>query len=441
MPNLNEQMRAGVSVQEVRDEYERQLNKRYEAGEAHVPVPDMLWATVNAILARRQHGSAAPDALDMQTIRERDAYQEVADKLAFAVAEHFGADIGEHSSGNCPWANALDLLNTKPEFIKCAGSGHGSAAQAVGGDIAAGHFKPHPATREWQEVPRHTPGAVILYHAAGWPHAAAEQPAAAGNALTDEQIEEIAEGFYASPTTDAIYNVIGFGQAVASAAIAQHLRAALQAGCKWPLCESKEVQEQVAEDAHAALYSGAPQAAPETHAYVSKKLRQNAQDMVALFQSSTQAAQGEGLTEALERIAAYIERRKKSRGLDIEHVHGFDLGPNEGVELLLSDIETIVAHTRASDGAQEYVIFGGKRMGRNYLARLEADKLCLDEFAKYTNWELAAEYDEDDLIWCVNKIVGSPNDRVWQEIGRGTTPREAIDAAMQQAASNQQEGA
>lgn len=69
---------------------------------------------------------------DMQTIRERDYNAEMADKLADGIAEHFGADIGEHSSANCPWVQALGLLNTKPEFITCAGSKHAAFAVANG---------------------------------------------------------------------------------------------------------------------------------------------------------------------------------------------------------------------------------------------------------------------------------------------------------------------
>lgn len=109
-------------------------------------------------------------------------------------------------------------------------------------------------------------------------------------------------------------------------------------------------------------------------------------------------------------------------------------GAERGAKALADLLSAIEQHLRAAgqgkDGEREFVVFGGNRMGRNYLARLEADKLCLDEFAKHTNWELTSEYDEGDLIWCVNKVVGSPNDREWIEVGRGTTPRLAIDAAM-----------
>jgi hypothetical protein len=48
----------------------------------------------------------------MQVIAERDQYHEWADKLADAIAEKFGVDIGEHSNLNSPWANALEAIET-----------------------------------------------------------------------------------------------------------------------------------------------------------------------------------------------------------------------------------------------------------------------------------------------------------------------------------------
>ncbi|ESS38019.1 hypothetical protein P355_0145 [Burkholderia cenocepacia KC-01] len=50
------------------------------------------------------------DELWDQALRERDEYHETADKLAAAVAKHFGADIGEHSNANCPWEEALEVI-------------------------------------------------------------------------------------------------------------------------------------------------------------------------------------------------------------------------------------------------------------------------------------------------------------------------------------------
>ena len=46
-----------------------------------------------------------------QTIDERDRCHDWADKLARAIAEHMREDIGEHSSANNPWANALELID------------------------------------------------------------------------------------------------------------------------------------------------------------------------------------------------------------------------------------------------------------------------------------------------------------------------------------------
>lgn len=51
------------------------------------------------------------DKLWDQTLRERDYNAEIADKLADAIGEHLGRDVGEHSSGHCPWLAALEMLN------------------------------------------------------------------------------------------------------------------------------------------------------------------------------------------------------------------------------------------------------------------------------------------------------------------------------------------
>lgn len=57
--------------------------------------------------------SPAPPRRDPEdhTLEERDEYHEFADKLARGISEHFGVDIGEHSSANNPWQVALDILN------------------------------------------------------------------------------------------------------------------------------------------------------------------------------------------------------------------------------------------------------------------------------------------------------------------------------------------
>ena len=51
------------------------------------------------------------DAEQDTTIDERDRYHEIADSLALAISRHFRVEIGEHSSMNCPWGVALDVMN------------------------------------------------------------------------------------------------------------------------------------------------------------------------------------------------------------------------------------------------------------------------------------------------------------------------------------------
>lgn len=60
------------------------------------------------------------DALWDQTLKERDNYQEWADKLAAAIAKHLGVEIGEHSNMNNPWAEALDAIEMTPAEILSA---------------------------------------------------------------------------------------------------------------------------------------------------------------------------------------------------------------------------------------------------------------------------------------------------------------------------------
>ncbi|EKS9800288.1 MULTISPECIES: hypothetical protein [Burkholderia] len=70
-------------------------------------------AAWNERAAASQPAAAArpsDDELWDQTLRERDEYQETADKLAAAIAKHFGVGIGEHSNLNCPWDEALEVI-------------------------------------------------------------------------------------------------------------------------------------------------------------------------------------------------------------------------------------------------------------------------------------------------------------------------------------------
>lgn len=56
-------------------------------------------------------GEAAERERSLALIDQRDAYHDWADKLAQAIAAHTGDEIGEHSSANNPWANALALID------------------------------------------------------------------------------------------------------------------------------------------------------------------------------------------------------------------------------------------------------------------------------------------------------------------------------------------
>ena len=45
----------------------------------------------------------------LDVIAERDRAENMADKLADKIAAFSGVDIGEHSSHNSPWSEALDI--------------------------------------------------------------------------------------------------------------------------------------------------------------------------------------------------------------------------------------------------------------------------------------------------------------------------------------------
>jgi hypothetical protein len=48
------------------------------------------------------------------------------------------------------------------------------------------------------------------------------------------------------------------------------------------------------------------------------------------------------MSKLTERLRAYSHRRKKAQGISIEHIHSFDVSPDGGYELLLSDIDGAV---------------------------------------------------------------------------------------------------
>jgi hypothetical protein len=62
----------------------------------------------NALFARIAALVQREEADALQTIADRDLYHEWADKLAEAIAERTGVDIGEHSNVNNPWRVAYE---------------------------------------------------------------------------------------------------------------------------------------------------------------------------------------------------------------------------------------------------------------------------------------------------------------------------------------------
>ena len=62
----------------------------------------------------------------IQLIDERDRAEEWADRLADAIAAFFGVELGEHEGGypgNCPWQNALKLIEGQRHQSAENGSG------------------------------------------------------------------------------------------------------------------------------------------------------------------------------------------------------------------------------------------------------------------------------------------------------------------------------
>lgn len=53
------------------------------------------------------------EADEEKALEECHAWEEKATRLAEAVGEYVNEDVGEHSSANCPLANAMELLEPR----------------------------------------------------------------------------------------------------------------------------------------------------------------------------------------------------------------------------------------------------------------------------------------------------------------------------------------
>jgi len=100
-----------------RDQQARALAQQYaQPDDARI---NALEAEVTELREAIATLSAAPLAVPQRpiddelwdaTMRDRDTYHEWADRLAEAISQHFDAHIGEHSNMNCPWAEALQVI-------------------------------------------------------------------------------------------------------------------------------------------------------------------------------------------------------------------------------------------------------------------------------------------------------------------------------------------
>ena len=94
--------------------YQQHRNFGFACCSAH-PVAEAAAALVAEVRRLRARVEQLDRALG-ETIDDRDQMHEIADKLAYAVAPE--EVIGEHSSMNDPWTNALELITPKIEVDK-----------------------------------------------------------------------------------------------------------------------------------------------------------------------------------------------------------------------------------------------------------------------------------------------------------------------------------
>lgn len=77
--------------------------------------PDARVSSVRQQLEEAQRKLNAEDVAHSNTLEQRDRAEKAADELAKAVSKHFRVDIGEHSSANDPWQEALSVIDGEYE--------------------------------------------------------------------------------------------------------------------------------------------------------------------------------------------------------------------------------------------------------------------------------------------------------------------------------------
>ncbi len=97
----------------------RRMNAKCAAGRLVYLGWQAAWQAVSAVghpraiseisTLRAENARLTADHRDelAELFKERDAAEDMADQLAAQIAAITGVDIGEHSSANCPWRNAL----------------------------------------------------------------------------------------------------------------------------------------------------------------------------------------------------------------------------------------------------------------------------------------------------------------------------------------------
>ncbi|QZN86915.1 hypothetical protein [Cellulomonas sp. C5510] len=107
------------------DEVEaRVLIDGWSEGDDHDQPLDARHYPVTVLFRPDAPQPAAADDTMLEVISERDAAVEMADRLAARLAEVLGQPdaLGEHSSGNDPWSNALALTPTTTAALAAAGA-------------------------------------------------------------------------------------------------------------------------------------------------------------------------------------------------------------------------------------------------------------------------------------------------------------------------------
>lgn len=94
----------------------------------------------------------------MQVLKERDENAEWADRLALAVAEYLGVDVGEHSNANLPWQAALialeDAAAPDPLVLRLPEGMRQAVALQGAGRWVRSERVPHKWVQDGAESPR-----------------------------------------------------------------------------------------------------------------------------------------------------------------------------------------------------------------------------------------------------------------------------------------------